>query len=331
MRIIGSLLLVIVLLLIAYAGSGPAGLTPLFGIVIPYIAIGIFILGFLWKLLKWARSYVPFRIPTTGGQQRSFPWIKWSRLDNPATGTGVIGRMVLEIFLMRSLFRNTRSEIVGTKLVHGSSKWLWIGAMAFHWAFFIVLIRHMRLFIEPVPGYVHFLESLDGFFQIGHPRLMMTGVVLIGAGVYLFLRRWYIPQVRYISLPADYFPLFLIIAIATTGVIMRYFTKTDIVAVKTLLLSLMTFSPQIPEKEKIDTIFYIHLFLVSALLAYFPFSKLMHLGGIFMSPTRNMANNLRVKRHVNPWDYPVKVHHYEEYENEFRDKMKASGIPVEKE
>ncbi|MCX7793080.1 MAG: sulfate reduction electron transfer complex DsrMKJOP subunit DsrM [Thermodesulfovibrionales bacterium] len=331
MRIVGSLLLVIILILIAYFGAGVAQLNSLFGIVIPYFAFAIFLLGFLWKLLKWGRSYVPFRIPTTGGQQKSLKWIKWSKLDNPSTPAGVVGRMILEIFLMRSLFRNTRSEIVSSKLVHGSSKWLWIGAMAFHWAFFIVLIRHMRLFIEPVPGYVHLLESLDGFFQIGQPRLMMTGVILIGAGVYLFLRRWYIPQVRYMSLPADYFPLFLIIAIATTGVLMRYFSKTDIVAVKTLLLSLMTLSPEIPEKAKIDTIFYIHLFLVSILLAYFPFSKLMHLGGIFMSPTRNMANNLRFKRHVNPWDYPVKVHHYEEYENEFRDKMKAAGIPVEKE
>jgi hypothetical protein len=36
-------------------------------------------------------------------------------------------------------------------------------------------------------------------------------------------------------------------------------------------------------------------------------------------------------RHVNPWDYPVKVHSYEEYEDEFRDKMIAAGVPVEKE
>ncbi len=329
MRIVGSLLLVLLLIFVAYLGAGPAGLESLFGVVIPYLAILIFILGFLWKLIKWARSYVPFRIPTTGGQQRSFPWIKWSKLDNPATGAGVVGRMILEIFLMRSLFRNTRSELVGSRLVHGSSKWLWIGAMAFHWAFFIVLIRHMRLFIEPVPGYVHFLESLDGFLEIGSPRLMMTGVILIGAGLYLFLRRVYIPQVRYISLPADYFPLFLIIAIAITGVLMRYFVKTDVVAIKQLLLGLMAFKPEIP--EKLDTLFYIHLFLVSVLLAYFPFSKLMHLGGIFMSPTRNMANNNRVKRHVNPWDYPVKVHTYEEYEEEFREKMKTVGIPVEKE
>jgi hypothetical protein len=36
-------------------------------------------------------------------------------------------------------------------------------------------------------------------------------------------------------------------------------------------------------------------------------------------------------RHVNPWDYPVKTHSYEAYEDEWREKMKASGVPVEKE
>ncbi|MBF0554911.1 MAG: menaquinol oxidoreductase, partial [Nitrospirae bacterium] len=36
-------------------------------------------------------------------------------------------------------------------------------------------------------------------------------------------------------------------------------------------------------------------------------------------------------RHINPWNYPVKVHTYEEYEEDFRDKMKKAGIPVDKE
>ncbi|MEW6607798.1 MAG: menaquinol oxidoreductase, partial [bacterium] len=73
-----------------------------------------------------------------------------------------------------------------------------------------------------------------------------------------------------------------------------------------------------------------HLFLVCILLIYFPFSKLVHMGGIFLSPTRNLANNNRMKRHINPWNYPVKVHTYEEYEEHYREKMKQVGIPVEK-
>jgi nitrate reductase gamma subunit len=53
-----------------------------------------------------------------------------------------------------------------------------------------------------------------------------------------------------------------------------------------------------------DGIFIIHITLVFALLIYFPFSKLMHSGGIFFSPTRNQVDNARDKRLVNPWGDP---------------------------
>ena len=108
----------------------------------------------------------------------------------------------------------------------------------------------------------------------------------------------------------------------------RYFAKTDIVGVKELGTSLVTFRFSVPAGIGVQA--YIHFFLVSTLLAYFPFSKLMHLGGIFMSPTRNLTTNTREDRHENPWNYPVKVHTYEEYEDEFRDKMVEAGLPVEK-
>jgi hypothetical protein len=70
--------------------------------------------------------------------------------------------------------------------------------------------------------------------------------------------------------------------------------------------------------------------MVSVLLAYFPFSKLTHMAGVFMSPTRNMANNNRAVHHENPWNPEVKVHTYEEYEDELREKMVGAGIPVDK-
>ena len=110
---------------------------------------------------------------------------------------------------------------------------------------------------------------------------------------------------------------------------MRYFTKTDLVSIKALGTGLLSFSPVVP--DGVGVMFFVHLFLVTILMAYFPFSKLMHFAGVFMSPTRNLANNNRARRHINPWDYPVKVHTYEEYEDEFRDVMKAAGLPVKEE
>jgi nitrate reductase gamma subunit len=101
--------------------------------------------------------------------------------------------------------------------------------------------------------------------------------------------------------------------------------------VKVLAMSLVGFNPDPAILGKIGSIFFIHLFLLCVLLAYFPFSKLVHMGGVFMSPTRNLANNSRMKRHINPWNYPVHVHTYAEYEDDFREKMKKAGLPVEKE
>ncbi len=328
--IVVSLVAVAILMLVAYVGVEAANLHYFFGVIVPYVALIVFVVGVVYRMLKWARSAVPFRIPTTTGQQKSHPWIKANNLENPSNLVGVIGRMALEILVFRSLFRNTKAELRdGPKLVYGSDKLLWLMGLAFHYSFLVIVIRHLRFFTEPVPALIGLADTLDAFFQIGVPALYLTDVALLGAVTVLFLRRVAIPQVRYISLPADHFPLFLILGIGATGVLMRYFLRVDVTGIKELAMGLASLSPSVP--QGIGVMFYIHLFLVCVLFAYFPFSKLMHMGGVFLSPTRNLANTNRMRRHVNPWDYPVKVHTYEEYEDEFRDKMRAAGLPLEKE
>jgi nitrate reductase gamma subunit len=180
-----------------------------------------------------------------------------------------------------------------------------------------------------VPFAIQLIDKLDNLFEIGVPALYLTDAFILVAITHLFLRRVLIPRIRYISLPADYFPLFLLLSIIGSGMLMRHIYKVDLIKVKELALSLVSFRPVLP--EGIGALFYVHLFFVCLLIAYFPFSKLMHLGGVFLSPTRNLANNNRAKRHINPWNYPVKVHTYEEYEDEFREKMKTAEIPVDKE
>ena len=157
----------------------------------------------------------------------------------------------------------------------------------------------------------------------------MTGLIVVGALGYLLFRRFANPQVRHISLIADYFPLFLLLGIAISGILMRYFFKVDVVKAKELAMGLIGFHPVVP--EGIGSLFYIHLFFVSVLVVYFPFSKLMHMGGVFLSPTRNLANNNRMRRHVNAQNPVVEPHTYEHWEDEFRDKLKAAGIAVERE
>jgi nitrate reductase gamma subunit len=281
---------------------------------------------------------VPFSIPTTGGQQKTLPWIKHAQFDSPIAKWQIAVRLALEVLTFRSLFRNTRMKLKeGGRISYQLELFLWVGALAFHYAFLVVLIRHLRLFIEPVPFWVQLIENVDSFFRIeiiypafkfGLPGVFISGIVLLAAVTFLFLRRLFVPQVKYISIASDYFPLFLIFGIALSGIFMRYVTKVDVTAIKALTMSLITFRPTIP--DGVSAVFFVHIFFVSILLAYFPFSKLMHLGGIFLSPTRNMPTDTRARRHINPWNYPVPVHTYDEYEDEFREKMVEAGLPVEK-
>jgi nitrate reductase gamma subunit len=214
-----------------------------------------------------------------------------------------------------------------SRLVFGEDKWLWLAALAFHWSFLIVLLRHLRFLLEPVPAFVLALQHVDGFFQIGTPELFATGAIALAALLYLLWRRAAQPQVRYISLFTDYLALFLLIGLIGSGLLMRHFTKVDLVAVKQFAIGLATLTPAVP--ATLGTLFVVHLTLLSALVAYFPFSKLMHMAGVFLSPTRNLANDNRRRRHVNPWDYPVEVHTYQEWEGEFHDKIVAAGLPLD--
>ncbi len=327
MNIWYSFFIIVLLFLIALLGvQNPL----IFGVIIPYIAITIFILGIIYRVVKWARSPVPFKCPTTTGQQKSLTWIKANNLENPYNTWGVLGRMLLEILLFRSLFRNSKVELKdGSRILYGNEKFLWLGAMAFHWCFLIILLRHFRFFTEPVIVFVHWLQSIDGLFEIAVPTLFISNILIVLALIYLFGRRIFNPQVRYISLVSDYLALFLLISVVLSGIWMKHLDKVDIVKVKELAMGLAAFNPTVP--DGIGSIFYIHLFFVSVLIMYFPFSKLMHMAGVFFSPTRNMANTNRVKRHINPWNPEVKVHTYEEYEDEFRDIMKSVGLPLDKE
>ena len=146
---------------------------------------------------------------------------------------------------------------------------------------------------------------------------------------YLLLRRLADSKVKYISLPTDYFALYLLLGIAITGLLMRHLEKVDIVNVKAAIAGWASF--QLVAPEGVGALYFIHVFLVSVLLVYFPFSKLLHAPGVFLSPTRNLANNNRAKRHVNPWNPPIVGHTYAEWEEEFHDKLVASGFVLDKE
>ena len=166
-----------------------------------------------------------------------------------------------------------------------------------------------------MPAFVTFVEALDGFLEVGVPVFFVTTVVFLAALAYLLLQAAGDPQVRYISLFDDYFAAVAVVGHRPERVLAEARCQDGRGGRQGAGRGPGPVSiPCFP--QAIDPLFFGHLFLVCVLVAYFPFSKLVHMAGVFLSPTRNLANNNRMVRHVNPWDYPVKMHPYAEYEDE---------------
>ena len=310
----------------AFAGAVPGGAAAV-TVVIPYAAFLTLVVGVAWRVSQWAATPVPYRIPTTCGQQRSLPWIVTAPIDNPDTGLMAALRVAIEALFFRSLLRNSRAHVSGNRLEFSEARLLWLAALALHWSLLVIVLRHLRFALQPVPAFVPLLDTVDGILQIGAPALLVTDILVVAALLFLLGRRLVNPLLRYLSLFTDYFALLLLLGIALSGIALRYGARVDLISVKTLVLGLASLHPVVPAAP--SPVFLIHLLLVSTLAIYLPFSKLVHFGGVFLSPTRNLANNSRRVRHINPWNHPVPTHSYAEWEAENAGVMKAAGLPLD--
>jgi len=227
--------------------------------VLFYAATAILLIGVGVKIAGYARTPSPLKIPTTPA---------------PTSTGGVVLRMTREVVFFESLFR--------------SNKWTWIFGWMFHAALLLVLLRHLRYFQEPVWATVAWIQPFGTYAGFA----MATG---LGG---LWARRFLVDRVRYISTPSDHLHLVLLLAIAASGLAMRFVAHTDIVAVKAFMLGLMRLDIQpLPA----DPVLLVHLALVALLMIVFPISKLMHAPGLFFSPTRNQVDNPREARHQAAW------------------------------
>lgn len=229
-----------------------------------YIATLIFVIGVARKIMQYARTPAPLKIPTTPA---------------PVTQTGVVLRMAREVVLFSSLFK--------------SSKWTWIFGWMFHLALLLAFFRHLRYTISPDS----FLWPIVSFELVQAFGKYAGFAMLAGLGG-LLARRILVDRVRYISAPSDYLMLILLLGIAGTGMLMTFVAHTDIVMLKGFVLGLLAFDIKpLPT----DLLVITHLSLVALLMIIFPISKLLHAPGVFFSPSRNQVDNPREKRHLAPW------------------------------
>lgn len=224
-----------------------------------YLAALILLVGLVNKIAQYARTPAPLKIPTTPA---------------PVTKGGVAFRLVREVVLFESLFKG--------------NKWTWLFGWIFHFGLFLVTLRHLRYFMDPVWLPIELVQP----FGIYGGMAMVVGL----AG--LWGRRFLVDRVRYITGPSDHLILVLLIGIGLTGLGMTFVVHVDVVSVKQFFLGLMSFHIQpLPA----DPLLLLHLLLVAILMIVFPYSKLLHAPGLFFSPTRNQVDNPREERHLSPW------------------------------
>ncbi|MEJ2609461.1 MAG: respiratory nitrate reductase subunit gamma [Candidatus Thiodiazotropha sp.] len=219
----------------------------------------VLVLGLARKIVQYANTPAPLKIPTTPA---------------PITQTGVVLRLFREVVLFESLFKST--------------KWTWIFSWMFHMGLLLVLLRHLRYFIEPVWLPIELIQPFGKYAAFA----MVAG---LGG---LLIRRIFVDRVRYISAPSDYLWLLLLMLIGMSGAMMTFLVHTDVVSVKQFFTGIWSFTW---DNLPMDPILLLHLTLVAVLMILLPFSKLLHIPGVFFSPTRNQVDNSREKRHLVKW------------------------------
>lgn len=195
---------------------------------ITYIVCIIFLGRFILHAISWIQGV------------RLHPSIPvFTKKMSPVT----IAETVLDIFLFRRLFK--------------TNKLLWVASWAFHVSFFLVILRHMRYFIYPVPGFIISLQ--DAGIYPGY--ILLLSLLLI-----LFIRIT-VGKERYVSL-YNFFLLVLLLLTSLTGVLLKTFYRANLVDIKAFVLGITTFSPTpLPD----SMLFIIHFILVLILVPFIPF------------------------------------------------------------
>jgi len=224
--------------------------------ILPYLTMVIFTFGLLYRLGRWAGSKIVHNITLS-------PF--------PQSNTQSLGIVGAELIFFRSLFNFDRS--------------LWIGAWLMHIALFSVIGGHVvgiyflgRQFVY-LGMSASLSENMSAVLGTSMGLLMLVGLL------YLLIRRFTVTKVKEVTSPSDYLHLVLLLTIVVIGNIMRLWEHDlgiSYAPVKDYVTHLVMLQP-VPMNHEVLTkpLFVLHLLFVQILLMIFPFSKLMHVFGMF--------------------------------------------------
>ena len=136
---------------------------------------------------------------------------------------GVAWRLIGDILWFPNLFK--------------ADKPLWIAGWCFHILLWLVLLRHLRYFLYPVPGWVAGIQTIG----------LYAGYFIPIPLAFLLARRFLIDRTLYVSILGDYFALFLLLSITLSGILLHLFFRTYLIDVKALINGLIHFKYLAPE------------------------------------------------------------------------------------
>lgn len=226
-----------------------SGFSIFVGGVLPYVALIAFCGGMIYRIRVWLKTPQPGKMTLFTNQ-----------------GESTVKSVLAEALFFPSLFRGDRV--------------LWSSAWVFHVTLALVFLGHVRVVTGLVDGALMGMGmSEEGISNMSSTLGGAAGILLLATGLFLLIRRIAMKRVREISGTTDFFALFLLLAIIITGDFMRFGEHFDLSQTRAWAVSLITFSPRVPE----NGMFLLHAMLAQFLIVYIPFSKILHFGGIFFT------------------------------------------------
>ena len=227
----------------------------LVGVVLPYVAVLVFLVGMIYRLCTWKKLASP---PMT-----LFP--------APPTAQANAVNTLEEVVLFKSLFKGDRV--------------LWFFAWVFHAVLALIVLGHFRVFTGIIDATLEVLGMSPSAIQaMSGGAGGAAGVVILVALALLLIRRLVLARAREITGPADYLALLLIAAVIITGDMMRFSDHHfDLTLTHEYFAALATFSEVTAMKALENNTFLVHMCLAFLLIMLIPFSKILHLGGIFFT------------------------------------------------
>ena len=225
------------------------------GVVLPYVAVLVFVVGMIYRLYTWKKLASP--------AMTLFP--------APDTEGGNTLNTLKEVVLFKSLFFGDRV--------------LWVFAWVFHAVLALIVVGHFRVFTPIIDDVLGVLGmSAQGIKDMSGTSGGAAGVVILVAVALLLIRRMTLQRAREITGAADYLALLLIAAIIFTGDMMRFRAEHfDLTLTRDYFGALATFSNVTAMEALTHNLFLVHMCLTFVLIMLIPFSKILHLGGIFFT------------------------------------------------